>query len=772
MSEDASRQLVRREGAEGGDQALAQRSGGLSTDVIALPGQQVGDDGGINIRDYIRVLLKRKWVIVLVLASVLAATVLATLLMTPQFQASTTLQIDRDSLNVTQFQSVTPTEQGWNPNQFYRTQYELLKSRTLSERVVRELDLVNNPVLNKPSSQQAASDDETSSSGGLLHLLFGSGDDDATPLDPPPDGQLEQQSPDSRLAALLLRKLTVAPVKDSRLVRLKFVSVDPVLAANILNAWSEAFIALNLERRFEATAYAREFLQGRLAELKGKLEASESELAKFSRKRGIINLGEQENTLTQELKQINAALLDAREQRILAESMENQVTRTAHQGLAQVMDNPVVQELKQLQSKLEAEYQDNLKVYKPGYPKMRRLEGQINKIQQEIAEEVANVRSSIRVKYEAAYSNELLLAEEFEKAKQEVLALQDSSIEYRILEREVDTNRELYEGLLQRYKEVGVAGGVGSNNVTVVDPAEVPRYKFKPSMLKNVFLATIFGLFGGIGLAFFLEHMDDTIKAPEQLEGVLQLSTLGVIPQIRGEQKEARELAFLAVDDPRSAFAEAYRSVRTALQFVSSDGLPKTLLVTSSSMSEGKSTTALTLAINIAQTGKKVLLIDADLRKPSLHRTLGMSNARGLTNCLTGEAKPVEVVQPTMVPKLFAILTGPLPPNPAELLAGPRMVSLLSLATEKFDLVMIDGPPVLGLADALILGNLIDGTLLVVEAGSTRVGNAQGAIKRLTHARTRLLGGILTKFDARAGSYGYSQGYYAYEYGASPKQLT
>jgi capsular exopolysaccharide synthesis family protein len=452
--------------------------------------------------------------------------------------------------------------------------------------------------------------------------------------------------------------------------------------------------------------------------------------------------------------------------------MENQMQRTKHQGLAQVLDNPVVQELKQLESKLQAEYQDNLKVYKPGYPKMQRLQGQINKIQQEIDNEVANVRSSVRVNYEAAYSNELLLAEEFEKAKQGVLALQDSSIEYRILEREVDTNRELYEGLLQRYKEVGVAGGVGSNNVTVVDPAQVPQYKFKPNMGKNVFLATLFGLFGGIALAFFLEHMDDTIKVPEQLENSLRLSTLGVIPQVRGDNSGTDNLAFLAVDDPRSAFAEAYRSVRTALQFVSSEGLPNTLLITSSSMSEGKSTTALTLAINIAQTGKKVLLIDADLRKPSLHKTLGLSNARGLTNCLTGEAKPAEVVQPTMVPKLFAILTGPLPPNPAELLAGPRMMSLLSLATEKFDLVMIDGPPVLGLADALILGNLIDGTLLVVEAGSTRIGNAQGAVKRLNHARTRLLGGILTKFDARSGSYGYSQGYYAYEYGTSPKQLT
>ena len=765
MSDDLSRQLIRRE-AEAADQALARRdSSALATDVLNLQGLGAAEDDGINLREYWHVLLKRKWTVLLFLCISLLTAVFATLLMTPLYQAVTMLQIERDTLKVTQFESVTPTETGWDSTQFYRTQYELLKSRSLSERVVQELDLVNNPAFSRSSEKQE-------SKVGLLQQLFGSKGGEGGEAKKAEIPGWQAQSPSSRIAASLLGGLTVEPVSNSRLVELKFVGIDPVLSANILNAWTDAFISLNIERRFDATAYARKFLQERLAELKAKLEVSDSDLAKFSRAQGIVNIGEQENTLTQELRQINEALLKARERRILAESIDSQVHRTEHQGVGQVMDNPVVQELKQIQSKLEAEYQDNLKVYKPAYPKMVRLRGQINEIRQQINQEVGNVRAAIRVKYEAAYSNELLLAEEFEKAKQQVLEFQDSSIEYRILEREVSTNRELYEGLLQRFKEVGVASGVGSNNVTVVDSAEIPRWKFKPNMTKNVFLALVFGLFGGIALAFFLEHLDDTIKTPDQLEKALRLSMLGVIPQVRGPQLGTSELAFLAVDDPRSAFAEAYRSVRTALQFVSSDGLPSTLLVTSSSMSEGKSTTALSLAINIAQTGKKVLLIDADLRKPSLHRTLGMDNSRGLTNCLTGEAKPVDVVQPTAVPKLFTILTGPLPPNPAELLAGPRMMSLLSLAREKFDLVMIDGPPVLGLADALILGNLIEGTLLVVEAGSTRVGHAHGAIKRLNHAHTRLLGAILTKFDARTGSYGYSQGYYAYEYGAAPKQLS
>lgn len=766
MSEDPSRQLVRRDAgdAEGVRHDLARRdSGALVTDVLELQGQLAVDDDSINLREYWHTLVKRKWTLLLFLGVTLAAAVFATLLMTPLYQAQTTLQIERDTLNVTQFESVTPTDRGWNSTQFYRTQYELLKSRTLAERVVRELDLVNNPVL-----KDSEIEEDAEVGGGWWALFFGKQDDDEAV----PESAGVQQSEESILAQSLLDSLTVAPVKDSRLVQLRFVSVDAALSATILNAWADAFIALNIERRFDATAYARKFLQARLSELKAKLEASEGDLAKFARSREIVNMGEQQNTLTQELKQINQALIAAREQRILAESQDSQAGRTEHQGLGQVMESPVIQELKKNQAQLEAEYQENLSVYKPGYPKMVRLRDRIRKIQQAIGEEVASIRAAISTKYEAAYSNELLLAEEFEKAKQKVLGLQDSSIEYRILEREVNTNRELYQGLLQRYKEVGVAAGVGSNNVTVVDPAEVPRWKYKPNMKKNVLLALIFGLFGGVGLAFFFEHMDDTIKAPEQLEGVLRLTTLGVIPRVRDNQRADAELAFLAVDDPRSAFAEAYRSVRTALQFVSSEGLPSTLLVTSSSMSEGKSTTALSLAINVAQTGKKVLLIDADLRKPSLHRILGLDNSRGLTNCLTGEAKPVEVVQPTAVAKLFTILTGPLPPNPAELLAGPKMISLVSMATEKFDLVVIDGPPVLGLADALILGNLAEGTLLVVAAGSTRVGNAQGAIKRLHHARTKLLGGILSKYDARTGSYGYSQGYYAYEYGATPKQLS
>jgi polysaccharide biosynthesis transport protein len=311
---------------------------------------------------------------------------------------------------------------------------------------------------------------------------------------------------------------------------------------------------------------------------------------------------------------------------------------------------------------------------------------------------------------------------------------------------------------------VGVAGGADTNNISVVDKADPPRAKYRPSLTINGLVAVFFGLFGGIALAFIFEHLDDTIKQPEDVERVLGISVLGIIPFIReGKERKSRTgLAMGTIDDPRSAFAEAYRSVRTALQFSTADGAPKVIMVTSSSAGEGKSTTALSLAIHFAQANKKVLLVDADLRNPSLHRTLALENSTGLTNVLAGEAKPFEVTKLTTLPQLFFMATGPLPPNPAELLSGAKMISLVTLAAEKFDHVVIDGPPVLGLADALVLGHLAEGTILVVSAGDTRRGFAQGAIKRLRSAHTRILGCVLTKLDANSSSYGYHQNYYYY----------
>lgn len=349
----------------------------------------------------------------------------------------------------------------------------------------------------------------------------------------------------------------------------------------------------------------------------------------------------------------------------------------------------------------------------------------------------------------------------------QALDVDGRSIQYNILKREVDTNRQLYDGLLQRYKEVGVAGDVRANNISIIDRAEVPGGRFKPSLFLNLAIGLLLGGVLGVLLAFLLEFLDDTLKTPEDIENKLKLPVLGVIPKLG-----PKDSVVAAAANPQSSFSEAYRSVRTALQFATDHGVPRTLLVTSSGPGEGKSTTALALARNLTQLGKRVLLVDADLRNPSLHKTLGMKVDVGLSNLLAGACSFTAAVQPSGDEGLQVILAGPLPPNPAELLSGSKLVSLLTIGTERYDHVIIDGPPVLGLADAPILSNAIDGTLLVVNSAKTKISAAQSALKRLLTARARIVGCLLTKYDARTAGYGYGYGYRYesyYAYGDKPK---
>ena len=347
-----------------------------------------------------------------------------------------------------------------------------------------------------------------------------------------------------------------------------------------------------------------------------------------------------------------------------------------------------------------------------------------------------------------------------------MLDLESRSIRYNVLKREVDTNRQLYDSLLQRYKEVGLAGGVTSNNISMVDRAEVPTGPYKPDLGRNLLLATLLGLGLGMVLAFFFDYLDDTLKSPAEIEKQLGLAVLGIIPKLKDITPSK------ALEDARSAFSESYRSVRTALQFSTDSGVPRSLLITSSVPNEGKSTTALTLAVHFAQLGKRVLLIDGDLRNPTLHKTLGIGNSLGLSNCLAGAAKPQDVIHVPPEANLHVIPSGPLPPNPAELLAGPRLLSLLTVAMAKYDLVIIDGPPTMGLADAPIISHVAMGTLLVIDAGQTRKQVAKATVKRLLSARAHLVGALLTKVDIRAGGYGYADyAYYAYG-GSSTARLT
>ncbi|KON80447.1 polysaccharide biosynthesis tyrosine autokinase [Azoarcus sp. PA01] len=706
------------------------------------------DDDTIDLRAIWDTIVKRKWTVITFFAIVMVSVLTATFLMTPIYRASLTLQIERQEAKVLEYQGVTPNEMQGDTKDFYETQYELLKSRTLAQRVIDQLNLGDHPLFAEPEASPLAS----------LKAFLTGGEEELV------EGDAEQIRK-LKLTKAFLEDLTIEPVRNSRLVKIHFDSPDPVLASRIVNAISEAFINVNLERRMDASSFAKVFLEERLQQLKVKLGETEKELVAFAREEQIVRGGEQEASVdTQVMQEFTTALAKAQQERIRAEALYQQLESGSVEGIPQVLENKVIQEFKGHKAKLETEYQENLKIYKPGYPKMVQLQSQIDEMQAKIAEELAHVRSGIRSAYQAARSQEAMLQVKMDESKRTVLGVQDRSIQYNILKREVDTNRQLYDGLLQRYKEVGVAGGVGVNNVSVVDKAEVPLQPFKPKTLLNALIAALLGLFGGIGLALLFEHLDDTIKDGESMERLLGLPVLGMVPLIKRAGDAARELVLEQLDDSRSGFSEAYRSLRTAMQFSTQDGIPKVLMVTSASMGEGKSTTALALAINLSQLGLKVLLVDADLRKASMHRKLGLANTAGLTNYLAGDSRPVDITQPTPYNKLFVITSGPLPPNPAELLGSAKMVALLDVAKDRFDCVIVDGPPVLGLADAPLLGSITDATVVVVEAGGTRKDFLAGALKRLRSTRTHVIGGVLTKIASRSGAQGYYYNSY-YQYG-------
>ena len=700
--------------------------------------------------EYWETILRRRWTVLTCFAIVLVAVMTATFLMTRIYRATLTLQIEQqESRAAVLGAAAMQNEMAFYDSQnFYQTQYELLKSDALAQRVIEQLNLV--------APAQAA---KKSKSWLDIFKKDSETEDEATP-----------EEAETGLMAGLPGALTVAPVRNSQLVRVHFDSTDPQMAARIANEIAVAFIRLNLERRLEATSYARTFLQERLAQIKVKLEDSEKELNAYARKEGIIKPEEKQQAPdSQVLGEFTTALAKVQGERIRAEALYQQAKAGDTAALQAFVDSKLIQEYKTRQAKLEGDYQEGLKTYKPGYPKMQQLETQIKELQANIDKENKGALSALKANYEAAVAQENQLKAKLKESKQTVLGGQDRSFQYNLLTREVDTNRQLYDSLLQRYKEIGVAGGVGVNNITVVDKAKVPKFPVKPSLQLNLMIAIALGLTAGIGLALLLENLDDTIKLPEEMEKFLGLPVLGVIPATR--VADGVELAIAENADPRSPFAEAHRSLRTTLQFSTAEGMPRVLLVTSTSVGEGKSTTALSLATHITQTGKNVLLIDCDLRRSSLHKKLGIDNDSGLTNYLAGDAQPASIARSCSIPHLFLIPSGPLPPNPAELLGSAKMVALLNLGAERFDQVIIDGPPVLGLADAPLLGSLVEATLLVAEYSVTSRQFAQGAVKRLRGTRTRLVGGVLTKVDTRNRSYGY-HGYH-YEYGdADVKRLS
>jgi polysaccharide biosynthesis transport protein len=719
------------------DGATPPAVGGLRELAMARPPKQERFD----INDVWRVITKWWWLIAAIAVTCLLAAIVLSLLVTPEYRAQSILEVNAEGVEVVKMGNLEPMRVP--DREFLTTQAGLLRSRSLAQRVARSLNLPN---------------DET----------FVSQD-------------VPRPSREKVAVTKLLDSVAVDQQRESRLLAISVESTDPALAAKIANAYADNFILSNLERRYEQTSYARNFLDQRIKSVKAKLEESERALVAYAKSQGIITLnvdtgdgsgGRTEQSIdAASLIQLNEALSRAKSDRIAAE--QNYRQASAAKATSDVISNPTVQILNQQRAQLEAEYQEKLGLFKPEFPAMAQLRSRIQSLDAEIARQSRGVSGAaaggLRAEYNAAVAREGALQNRVDQLKGQLLALRERSIQYTILQREVDTNRSLYDALLQRFKEVGVAGGVGANLVSVVDRAEPPSSPFKPNLPINIAIGLLVGLMLGFGTAFAIEWIDDTVKTPDDLTGKLGISPLGVIPMIPKGTSMRGEL-----EDPRSQISEAYQSVRTALQFSTDHGIPRTLLITSTRASEGKSSTALALAQTLASLGASVLLLDSDLRKPTFRGP--SASSKGLSSLLAGHDNVRECIHPTELERLSLLPSGQIPPNPAELLASDRVKQVLDEVARMFDYVIIDGPPVLGLADAPLLASNCEGTLVVIETGTIRRAAALNALNRLRMAGSRIMGGILTKFTASKSGYGYGYGYgygediYAYGQGDKPKK--
>ncbi|MFM5952692.1 MAG: GumC family protein [Novosphingobium sp.] len=702
-----------------------------------------GKKPGIDLRFVLAAIRANLVVIVAIIAAALAIALVATLLDTKRYTAAASVQINDQSQQVLgEVGGTTDQVNGmWNTDLFLQTQIGVLKSRALAIRVIKRLHLEGNARFYE--QMEAGTPGPGASATALREMTIG----------------------------LLRGNMAVNLPRNSRIATVSFESANPDLSAQIANAFAEEFIQASLQQRYDSSAYARDFVSNQLQEAKVKLEESERSLNNYARQAGLIRTrdagaapdaksgdnGGGSSLTTASLLQLNAAASQAHATRIAAESRLHALDSRSLLADREALANPAVQQLFTQRAEVEAKLQDELTRHLDGHPNVQQLRAQLKTIDAQLNLAAQNVRGSAQAEYQAAVTTERQLQAQVNALKTATLAEQDRSVQYNLLAREADTNRALYDGLLQRYKELNASAGISTSNIAIIDRAEAPTGPSSPNMMKNLAYALLAGLAIAGVTTFLRSQFDDTVRVPEDVEHKLELPLLGVIPRARDSGPD-EELA-----DPKSPVSEGYNSLRGALLYSTSHGLPKSLLVTSSQPSEGKTTTSFAIAQGFARMGRTVLLVDVDLRRPSLHRRLGLNNDKGMSTLLTHQDSVDHVVQPTETKTLSVITSGPIPPSPTELIASTRMEELIDELTGRFDVVIFDSPPILGLADAPLMSALVDGVVFIIESERARRGSLKASLRRLRTMRPMLLGAVLTMFDPSKAGHRYSE-YYGYEY--------
>src|SRR5271165_1435605 len=710
------------------------------------------------IGDSIRVLQKRKWVVVACLVSIFSVVAIASLKMTPVYEAGGTIEINKPDASLNFQNSASFSLDYFDPTEL-ETDIKILQSDLLALQVIQELHLDRGPEF-------------------------------AGQAPPPPSNDLAPdplQTDPSHAAAMVgsfKGSLRVALVPNTRIIEVHYRSPDPQKAANVVNTLMQTYVENNFKARFDSTMQASDWLQRQLVDLQMKVEASQEKLVRYQKEHEILGIDEKQNITMAKLDELNKELTSAESERMDKEALYRMVesgdpdaiassaggleeSGAGTQSASQLLEN-----LRSKQADLKIQAADLSTQFGPSYPKLTQLNNQLKEIDAQIQAEMKKVASKVRGQYTTALQRESMLRDALEKQKQEANKLNESAIEYNIIKRDSETYRTLYEGLLQKLKEAGVSAGLKSNNFRIVDRAAQPAAPIEPNVPRNLLFAFVLGLASGVGLAFLLEGVDSTVRTTEQAQMISGLASLGMIPLgsksaregpnpkrlVIASSKEAVELVTQV--RPQSQMAESYRALRTSLLLSNLGAPPKVIMVTSALPQEGKTTTSINCAVVLAQKGVRVLLIDADLRRPSIHKTLGMGPRSGLSNVLTGSATLEQAItRSTVLPNLFVLPAGTPPPNPAELLASANMKDVLAQLRGEYDHIVIDTPPSLSVTDAVVLSPRADAVVLVIRSGQTTKNALRRSRDILTQVNAKVVGVLLNAVDLSSPDY-----YYYYEY--------
>ncbi len=729
-------------------------------------------DEETHLRDYWRTVLKHRWIVLTFFAIIVTIATIYTFSLTPTYRATATIKIDRERPQILSFQEIgSPTQPAYDP-EFMGTQQKLLQSRSLAKRVFETAKASGQPILVSPEASGTAGGKE-SPIAWLQNLFTGS----AKPSEPT-ESDLTEEQISSRSTDALLRMLTIEPIRASSLVKISFATPSPQLSSLLANTWAKSFIDHSLEMKYNATTQASEWLSKQLQDVRDKLEQSEALLHEFVKQKQILAIGEKKDIVTTKLADLSEALTKAQGERIAREALYRQSQGMKFDSIPAVLQSGMISNLRAEYYKLDSEYRRLGETYKPGYPKMVRLRESMDQIKRQIEVEIASTVDAIKQEYEAAVKKEQLLQAAVNEQKHLAITLNQELIRYDILKRDVDTNRQIYSGILERQKQAGISQGLAASNVQIVDTAETPTTPFSPNKTRNILLGIVLGLTVAVGMAFFFDYLDNTVKHPEALERTLGIPNLALIPSLtsalpkQGRGRFSRNgskdnsngtpvFALVAHSDLRSTLTEAFRTLRTSLLFSSPGSPPKSIMFTSAQPGEGKSGLSINTAITLSQLGGSVLLVDGDMRRPTCHSHLELPLKTGLSDYLTGNADLVSVIKRTAMPNLYCIPAGTIPVNPAELLASPRMKETIELLSQRFDYIVVDSPPIFGVADALILSTVVKGVILVVHGGRTPREMVQRAFKNLIELNAPVLGAVLNNVDIRGNGYPY---YYHYHY--------